>query len=165
VRFEGPTHARERSALTGGIKEVVMAEAVIIDAVRTPLGKGRPGGALTGVHPVDLLAHPLAALVERTGLDPQVIEHWAQSEFANTDLDAQLKQLGIEKIILVGFVANTCVEGTARFGMQRGYHVTLIRDATAAFDREGMRAAHEVNGPRFAHAMLSTDELLARLPR
>jgi acetyl-CoA acyltransferase len=51
-----------------------MSDAVIIDAVRTPLGKGRPGGALAGVHPVDLLAHPLAALVERTGIDPRVID-------------------------------------------------------------------------------------------
>jgi acetyl-CoA acyltransferase len=51
-----------------------MADAVIIDAVRTPLGKGRPGGALAGVHPVDLLAHPLAALVERTGVDPRLID-------------------------------------------------------------------------------------------
>src|SRR2546429_3693210 len=56
------------------LKEVVMPDAVIIDAVRTPLGKGRPGGALAGVHPVDLLAHPLAALVERTGIDPRVID-------------------------------------------------------------------------------------------
>src|SRR5438874_13208965 len=39
-----------------------------------PLGKGRPGGALAGVRPVDLLAHPLAALVERTGIDPRVID-------------------------------------------------------------------------------------------
>jgi acetyl-CoA acyltransferase len=51
-----------------------MADAVIVDAVRTPLGKGKPTGALAGVHPVDLLAHPLAALVERTGLDPAVID-------------------------------------------------------------------------------------------
>jgi len=51
-----------------------MADAVIVDAVRTPLGKGKPTGALAGVHPVDLLAHPLAALVERTGLDPEVID-------------------------------------------------------------------------------------------
>jgi acetyl-CoA acyltransferase len=51
-----------------------MADAVIIDAVRTPLGKGRPGGALAGVHPADLLAHPLAALVERTGVDPQLVD-------------------------------------------------------------------------------------------
>ena len=40
----------------------------------TPLGKGRPGGALAGVHPAALVAHPLAALVERTSIDPQVID-------------------------------------------------------------------------------------------
>jgi acetyl-CoA acyltransferase len=51
-----------------------MAEAVIVDAVRTPLGKGKATGTLAGVHPVDLLAHPLAALVERTGIDPAVID-------------------------------------------------------------------------------------------
>src|SRR5688500_1142253 len=51
-----------------------MAEAVIVDAVRTPLGKGKTTGALHGVHPVDLLAHPLRALVERTGIDPHVID-------------------------------------------------------------------------------------------
>lgn len=96
--------------------------------------------------------------------DVVVLEHWAQSGFANTDLDTQLTQRGIEKIILVGFVANTCIEGTARFGMELGYHVTLIKDATAAFEPEGMHAAHEVNGPRFAHAILTTEELLAVLP-
>jgi len=93
-----------------------------------------------------------------------VLEHWGQSGFANTDLDLQFKQRGIEKIILVGFVANTCIEGTARFGMELGYHVTLIKDANAAFEPEGMHAAHEVNGPRFAHAILTTEELLALLP-
>jgi len=96
--------------------------------------------------------------------DLVVLEHWAQSGFANTDLDSQLKQRGIQKIILVGMVANTCMESTARFGMELGYHVTLITDATAAFSREGMRAAHEVNGPTFAHAILSTEELLSLLP-
>jgi len=96
--------------------------------------------------------------------DVVVLEHWGQSGFANTDLDAQLTQRGIEKIILVGFVANTCIESTARFGMELGYHVTLIKDATAAFDAEGMHAAHEINGPRFAHAMLTLEELLTLLP-
>jgi acetyl-CoA acyltransferase len=47
-----------------------MTEALIIDAVRTPFGKGKPTGALARVHPVDLLAHPLRALMERTAVDP-----------------------------------------------------------------------------------------------
>jgi len=49
-------------------------DAVIIDAVRTPLGKGRATGALAPVHPVDLLAVPLRALVERTSIDPALID-------------------------------------------------------------------------------------------
>jgi acetyl-CoA acyltransferase len=51
-----------------------MRDAVIVDAVRTPVGQGKPGGALAGVHPVDLLAHSLRALVERTGVDPALID-------------------------------------------------------------------------------------------
>jgi acetyl-CoA acetyltransferase family protein len=51
-----------------------MRRAVIVDAVRTPFGKGRPGGALHGVHPVDLYAGLLAAIVARNGLDPVRID-------------------------------------------------------------------------------------------
>ena len=49
-----------------------MAEAYIIDAVRTPVG--RRNGGLAEVHPLDLGAHPIAALVERTGIDPAAID-------------------------------------------------------------------------------------------
>jgi acetyl-CoA acyltransferase len=49
-----------------------MRDAVIVEAVRTPVGK-RNGG-LAGVHPADLSSHVLAALAERTGIDPAVIE-------------------------------------------------------------------------------------------
>ncbi len=51
-----------------------MRDAVIVDAVRTPIGKGKPGGALHDIHPVELLAHTLRALVERTGVDPATID-------------------------------------------------------------------------------------------
>ncbi|MBR8640397.1 thiolase family protein [Streptomyces tuirus] len=51
-----------------------MRDAVIVEAVRTPIGKGKPNGALAHVHPVELLAHPLRALVERSGVDPALID-------------------------------------------------------------------------------------------
>ena len=51
-----------------------MRDAVIVDAVRTPIGKGKPGGALHGVHPVALLGGTIAALIERTGLDPRLVD-------------------------------------------------------------------------------------------
>lgn len=87
-------------------------------------------------------------------------EHWGQSGFANTDLDQQLRQRGITHVILIGLLANTCVESTGRYAMEIGYHVTLVRDATAAYSKDMMHAAHELNGPTFAHAILTTAELL-----
>ncbi|MFF4243422.1 isochorismatase family cysteine hydrolase [Streptomyces sp. NPDC001822] len=95
--------------------------------------------------------------------DVVVAEHWAQSGFANTDLDFQLKQHGITHVVLVGLLANTCIESTGRFAMELGYHVTLLRDATAAFLPEMMHAAHELNGPTYAHAITTTDEFTTAL--
>ena len=51
-----------------------MRTAVIVDAVRTPSGRGKPGGALSGIHPVDLAAHVLRATLERNGLDSRQID-------------------------------------------------------------------------------------------
>jgi nicotinamidase-related amidase len=95
--------------------------------------------------------------------DVIIKEHWASSGFANTDLDHQLKMHGLHKIIVIGMLANTCIEATARFGMELGYHVTLVKDATSAFSKEAMHAAHEINAHTFAHAILTTEELLPEL--
>ena len=51
-----------------------MREAVIVEALRTPIGKGKPGGALSGWHPADLLGEVLSGLVERTGIDPGTVD-------------------------------------------------------------------------------------------
>jgi acetyl-CoA acyltransferase len=51
-----------------------MESAVIVDVIRTASGKGKPGGALSGTHPADLLAAVLNALIERNGLDPALVE-------------------------------------------------------------------------------------------
>lgn len=93
--------------------------------------------------------------------DVMVQEHWGSSGFANTDLDLQLKQHRVEKVIVIGLLANTCIESTAKFAAELGYHVTLVRDATAAFSTEAMHAAHVINGPTYAHAILTTGELLS----
>jgi Isochorismatase family len=53
---------------------------------------------------------------------------------------------------------------TKRFAMELGYHVTLVRDATAAFTPEMMHAAHELNGPTYAQSILTTAEVIAALP-
>ncbi|MCW2550154.1 MAG: acetyl-CoA acetyltransferase [Mycobacterium sp.] len=49
-----------------------MRDAVIVEAVRTPVGK-RAGG-LSGIHSADISAHVLSAIVERTGIDPVLVD-------------------------------------------------------------------------------------------
>jgi len=92
-----------------------------------------------------------------------VKEHWAQNGFANTDLELRLRQAGITHVIAIGLLANTCIESTCRFAMELGFHVTLVKDATAAFTKEMMHAAHVLNGPTYAHSIVNTADLIAAL--
>src|SRR5580700_11258894 len=69
TRF-GPERDRRPAPLRQ--REDVVAEAYIVGAVRTPVGK-RNGG-LSAVNPVDMAAHVLAELVERTGVDPAAVD-------------------------------------------------------------------------------------------
>ena len=90
-------------------------------------------------------------------------EHWCSSGFANTDLDLQLKNHGIHKLIVIGLIAHTCVEATVRFAAELGYEVTVISDAVADYSDVEMHAALAVNLPSYASAIIETDELVARL--
>jgi nicotinamidase-related amidase len=74
---------------------------------------------------------------------------------ANADLDF-LKQRKITHLILIGLIANTRIETMGRFPSEIGYHVTLVRDATAAASETALQTAHEINGPMFAHAIVPT---------
>lgn len=49
-------------------------DPVIVDAIRTGTGRGKPGGALAEVHPVDLLSEVLGALIRRNGIDPDSVD-------------------------------------------------------------------------------------------
>ena len=51
-----------------------MSHAVIVDVIRTPVGRGKPGGSLSGVHPVDLSTVMLRALLERNGMESTQID-------------------------------------------------------------------------------------------
>jgi len=105
-------------------------------ARRDPVGVQTPAG--------DLVAH----------------EHWCSSGFANTDLDQQLTAHGIHRLIIIGLVANTCVEATARFAAELGYDVAVVSDATAALSEEEMHAALDVNLPNCVNALVTTSEIV-----
>ena len=87
-------------------------------------------------------------------------EHWCSSGFANTDLDLLLKRHGIQQIIAIGLIANTCLESTVRFAAELGYDVTVIRDATASQSEEQMHAALHTNIPNYATSIVSTEEIV-----
>ena len=95
--------------------------------------------------------------------DMVALEHWSASGFANTDLNQILRQHGIDHVALAGMLTNTCVEATGREAVELGYHVTMIKDAVGCMSQKEQTAAVELSYPRFAHAILSTDEFLATL--
>jgi nicotinamidase-related amidase len=102
---------------------------------------------------------------EFTPLPGEIVaqEHWCSSGFANTDLDLQLKRHGIQKLIIIGLIAHTCVEATVRFAAELGYDVTVVRDATADYSEKEMHAALDINMPSYANAIVTTKELVAAI--
>ncbi len=78
-----------------------ITDAVIVGAVRTPIGKGKAGGALHGVHPVDMLAHALRTLVERTGIDPALIDDVITGTV--TQADEQGQNIARNAVLAAGF--------------------------------------------------------------
>lgn len=76
-----------------------MAEAYIVDAVRSPVGKR--GGSLSGIHPADLGAHSLRALVDRVGIDPGAIDDVI---IGTTDtIGGQAGNVGRSAVLVAGF--------------------------------------------------------------
>ena len=90
-------------------------------------------------------------------------EHWCSSGFANTDLDLQLKKQGIEKVIVIGLIAHTCVEATVRYAAELGYEITVVKDATASYSADHMHAALDLNIPNYASAVVTADEIAGAL--
>jgi nicotinamidase-related amidase len=90
-------------------------------------------------------------------------EHWASSGFANTDLDLQLKKHGVQKVIVIGLIAITCIDSTVRFAAELGYEVTLVKDAIASRTFEEMASTLGLSAPNYAEAIVTTEELLQQL--
>jgi ureidoacrylate peracid hydrolase len=73
---------------------------------------------------------------------------------------AQLKKHGIHQLIVMGLIAHTCVEATARYAAELGYEVTMVKDATADYSDKEMHAALDVNIPNYASAMVTASEVI-----
>ncbi|GAA5201976.1 thiolase family protein [Microbacterium jejuense] len=78
-----------------------MQTAVIVDVVRTPSGRGKPGGALAGIHPVDLAAGVLAAVLDRSGLESVQIDDVLMG--CVSQVGEQGANIGRQAVLAAGF--------------------------------------------------------------
>ena len=76
-------------------------DAVIVEAVRTPIGKGKASGALHDVLPVDLLAHSLKEVVARAGIDPTQVDDVIAG--AVTQVGDQAVNIARNAVLAAGF--------------------------------------------------------------
>ncbi|WP_345426114.1 thiolase family protein [Pseudonocardia xishanensis] len=111
-----------------------MRDVVVVEAVRTPIGKGRASGALAGIHPADLLARSLTALVERTGIDPAVIDDVIAG--CVTQIGEQAVNIGRTAVLGAGFpesVPATTVDRQCG-SSQQAVHFAAQGIAAGAYD-------------------------------
>lgn len=87
------------------------------------LGPGQPG--------VELKPEAMPAP------DEPLFQKNVNSAFIGTDLEAHLRERGIEALVLVGLTTNHCVSTTARMSDNLGFETYVVDDATATFDRVG----------------------------
>ena len=133
-----------------------MRDAVIVDAVRTPIG--RRNGALKDVHPVDLSAHVLTALLRRTGLEPDLIEEviWG----CVTQIADQSSNVGRLAVLAAGWpesIPGTTVDRAcgssqqaihfAAAGVAAGHYDVVIAGGVESMSRVPIGSARTVGEP------------------
>ena len=82
--------------------------------------------------------------------------------FNNTNLDELLKQGNIKNVVIGGFLTNFCVESTSRTAYDRGYGVTVIKDATAANSEEEQNHSEQKIFPLLGQT-LSVEQFISQL--
>ena len=82
--------------------------------------------------------------------------------FNNTDLEKIIKEANVKNVVIGGFLTNFCVESTARTAYDKGYSVTIIKDATAANSSEEQEYVEGKIMPLLGQT-LSTDQFLSQL--
>lgn len=84
----------------------------------------------------DQPGNAIKRMVAPQGSEP-VIQKRVNSAFIGTDLEARLRGMGIETVVLVGLTTEHCVSATARMAGDLGFKVYVVADATACFDHIG----------------------------
>jgi len=97
--------------------------------IRHDAGPGTPYDVHTEIGAICDEVAPIAGEVV-------VTKHYPNA-FMATDLDQQLKNLGIKNIVLAGFMTHMCINSTAHGGFNLGYHVTVVASTTATRPLQG----------------------------
>jgi acetyl-CoA acetyltransferase family protein len=142
-----------------------MREAVIIDAVRTPLGRGKDTGSLHGEHPVDLAARTLRAIVDRTGVDPAVVEDVIMG--CVMQVGEQSINVGRNAALAAGFPESVCGTSVDRQcgssqqslhfaaqGVMAGAYDCVIAAGVESMSRVPMGTSATVGGVPFGPRMM-----------
>ncbi|MCO7203551.1 acetyl-CoA C-acyltransferase [Microbacterium sp. CnD16-F] len=143
----------------------MLRTAVIVDAVRTPSGRGKPGGALSEVHPVDLAAYTLRAVLERNGLESDQIDDVLLG--CVSQVGAQTFNIARQAVLAAGFdesVPGTTIDRqcgssqqAAHFAAQgviAGQYDIVIAGGVESMSRVPLGVSASVAGSPFSEAML-----------
>merc|ERR1719218_68308 len=82
--------------------------------------------------------------------------------FPNTNLEALLREKGVETVVLMGFLTNCCVESTMRTACEKGFNVVTLTDCCATLSEEGHKAATTGTFGMFSTPM-TADEFVAKI--
>ncbi len=179
---------KEGGKLFDGVKDEIARQSTIPNAVRLAEG-AREKGALVihtpfvfneeyfGEHKMEGIVKAVAdgdAFREGTW-GAEIIDEMKPKEgdklvdgkstlcgFNNTNLEKILKKANIKNVVIGGFLTNFCVESTARTAYDKGYGVTVIKDATAANSSDDQNYVEEKIFPLLGQT-LSVDQLLSQL--
>jgi nicotinamidase-related amidase len=119
---------------------------------------------LIGKYVFPSIQDPLADIIPelKPEVNDTIIIKTTNGTFSSTDLEHQLKNLGISTLIIVGVVTHICVENTARIAFDLGFNVYVVDDACAGWSKTLHNAALRGMELFFVN-IFSTDKLLKTL--
>lgn len=162
------------SSVTHPIGTVIERSRALADAFRAcglpvilvNVTGGAPGRTEQPRRDMSALPADFAELVPELGrqLDDIVVTKRTWGAFANTDLEARLKTLGVTQVVLTGVATGAGVEATARQAYEQGFNVTLAIDAMTDTRQEAHDYCIRNVFPRLGETG-STEDIIALLKR
>ena len=116
-----------------GVRAALDEAAVLLDRARSagiPIVHVQHSDGPGSLHDVEGESGAIVTQVAPRDGEAVVVKQYPNA-FVQTDLDDQLKALGAENLVLVGFMTHMCVNSTARGGFNLGYAPTVVAAATA----------------------------------